>query len=104
MKKIFISQPMADLTDEEILKRREEAVKKLEEFMYGEEFIVIDSFFKNALYSIKPLWFFGKCLQALSDADYVLFLDGWNKARGCRIENICALEYGIQTIYESGLN
>lgn len=104
MKKIFISQPMADLTDEEILKRREEAVKKLEKFMNGEEFIVIDSFFEKAPTYAKPLWFLGKSLELLSDADYVLFLDGWDKARGCRIENICALEYGIQTIYESDLS
>ena len=76
MKKIFISQPMADLTNEEILKRREEAVKKLEGSMDGEEFIVIDSFFEKAPTYAKPLWFLGKSLELLSDADYVLFLDG----------------------------
>lgn len=47
MKKIFISQPMKDLTDNEILKNRDNAVKKLEKFMMGEEFEIIDSFFSK---------------------------------------------------------
>lgn len=33
MKKIFISQPMNGLTDEEIKFNRQEAIKKLEKFM-----------------------------------------------------------------------
>ncbi len=62
MKKIFISQPMKDLTDDEILRNRENAVKKLEKFMMGEEFEIIDSFFQNAPHDAKPLWFLGKSL------------------------------------------
>lgn len=100
MKKIFISQPMNGLTDDEITRKRESAIKKLERFMHGEEFEIIDSFFEAAPYDVKPLWFLGKSLELLSTADYALFLKGWEKARGCKIENTCAQEYGIQTIYE----
>ena len=44
MKKLFISQPMRGKSDDEILKAREEAIKKVEE-MTGERVEVIDSFF-----------------------------------------------------------
>lgn len=101
MKKIFISQPMKGLTNEEIKYRRMEAIKWLEKFMRGEEFEIIDSFFEDAPVDAKTLWYLGESLKKLSTADYALFLQGWDKARGCKIENTCAQEYGIQTIYEN---
>lgn len=33
-------------------------------------------------------------------ADVAYFVKGWNKARGCLIENECAFRYGIKTIRE----
>lgn len=47
MMKLFISQPMNGLSDEEILKQREEA-KKIVEYILGEEVEVIDSFIQGA--------------------------------------------------------
>ena len=103
MKKIFISQPMNGLSDEEIKEKRKEVVDKLPDFMMGEEFEIIDSFFEKAPHDAKPLWFLGKSLELLADADYAIFLDGWSAARGCRMENMCCQEYVIQTIYEKNL-
>ena len=68
MKKLFISQPMKDKTDEEILKVREKAIKSAESKL-GEKIEVIDSFFQNAPHDAKPLWFLGKSLELLSNAD-----------------------------------
>ena len=45
MKRIFISQPMKDKTDEQILKERERAVSAVKEKFNGEDVEVIDSFF-----------------------------------------------------------
>ena len=39
-----------------------------------------------------------KSLELLADADVAYFAKGWESARGCRIENQCAIEYGIDTI------
>lgn len=103
MKKIFISQPMRGLTDDEIKEKRRAVIDKLSAFMRGEEFEVIDSFFERAPHDAKPLWFLGKSLELLADADYAIFMEGWQAARGCRIENMCCQEYGIQTIYEDCL-
>ena len=75
MKKLFISQPMKDKTDDEILAEREKAIKKAEEKI-GEPVEVIDSFFQSAPADARPLWFLGKSLELLSIADMAYFVDG----------------------------
>ena len=97
MKKLFISQPMRDKTDEEIKKEREVAIEAAKKAI-GEDVEVIDSFFEKAPVDVSPLWFLGKSLQLLAKADIAYFAPGWEDARGCKIENICAKEYGIQVI------
>lgn len=100
MKKIFISQPMKDKTNEQILKEREKAVSVVKEKLNGEDVEVIDSFFQSAPHDAKPLWFLGKSLELLSTVDVAYFIGEWKNYRGCRIENTCAKEYGIETIEE----
>ena len=97
MRKVFISQPMNGKTDEEILKVREKAIESARKKL-GEEVEVIDSFFQNAPVDAKPLWFLGKSIELLSTADVAYFAKGWETARGCRIENECAIAYGIDVI------
>ena len=97
MKKLFISQPMKGKTDEEILKEREKAIKSAERQL-GEPVEVIDSFFQSAPVDAKPLWYLSESLKLLSEADIAYFAKGWNEARGCKIENTCAIEYGIPVI------
>lgn len=97
MKKLFISQPMRDKSDEEILKARETAVGFVKAIL-AEDVEVIDSFFQRAPADAKPLWYLGESLKLLATADVAYFAPGWNKARGCIIENLCAKEYGIHTI------
>ena len=98
MKKLFISQPMKGKTDEEILAVREKAIASAKNYLKDEEVEVIDSFFQNAPADARPLWFLGKSLELLSTADVAYFAKGWQDARGCRIENTCAIEYGIDVI------
>ena len=97
MKKLFISQPMRGKTDEEILAERKKAIESAERNL-GEPVEVIDSFFQNAPADARPLWFLGKSLELLSTADIAYFAKGWEDARGCRLENQCAIEYGIEVI------
>lgn len=97
MKKLFISQPMKGKTDEEILKEREHAIELAKQYL-NEDVEVIDSFFKCAPTDAKPLWFLGKSIELLSTADVAYFANGWEEARGCRIEHECAKEYGIDRI------
>lgn len=97
MKKLFISQPMKDKTDAEILAVREQAIQSAKNLL-GEDVEVIDSFFQDAPHDAKPLWFLAKSLELLATADVVYFAKDWEKYRGCRIENTCAVEYSITVI------
>ncbi len=97
MKKLFISQPMRGKTDEEILTVREAAIKSAEKLV-GESVEVIDSFFQSAPADAKPLWYLGEALKLLAQADVAYFAEGWEDARGCKIEHTCAVEYGIDRI------
>ena len=98
MKKLFISQPMNGKTDEEIKAERTDALLKATKQLDGESVELIDSFFENAPHDAKALWFLGKSLELLSTADVAYFAEGWENARGCRIEHECAVQYGIDRI------
>ena len=99
MEKLFISQPMRGKTDAEILAVRKKAIESAEK-QVGEPVEIIDSFFQGAPVDAKPLWYLGESLKLLAEADVAYFAKGWNEARGCKIENTCAIEYGIETIIE----
>jgi hypothetical protein len=104
MKKLFISQPMRGKTDEEILAVREQAIASAEREL-GEKVEVIDSFFQNSPNGMNTsLWCLGRSLELMADADVVYFAKDWEKYRGCRIENECAIEYGIELVIEDYKN
>ena len=102
MKRIFISQPMRGLTDEEILKAREEILIKAEKKI-GEPVELIDSFIEDYPGEINkhiPVFYLGKSIQFLSQADVAYFGGDWKNARGCLIEHEIAKQYGIKIIEE----
>lgn len=103
-KKLFISQPMKDLSNEEIEKERArilETVKKMEFTnedgskwdLKDTNIELIDSFFKDAPHYAKPLWFLGKSFELLSTADIVYFGGDWKNMRGCKLEYEAAKQY-----------
>jgi hypothetical protein len=97
MKKLFISQPMRGKTDAEILAERSNAIQAAKDSV-KDEIEVIDSFFQDAPVDATPLWYLGESLKLLATADVAYFAPGWDKARGCKIENLCAKEYGVHVI------
>lgn len=97
--KVFISQPMVDKTDEQILMERCRAVQAIKE-KYGEDVNVLDSFFQVAPHNAKPLWFLARSIMILSQADVAYFIGDWRDYRGCKAENYMAHAYGIETIEE----
>ena len=101
MKKLYVSQPMRGRTNEQILADRQRAIESAERNL-GEKVEVIDSFFQDAPVDAKPLWYLGKSLELLAAADVAYFAPGWELARGCKIENLCAIEYGITVIEDYG--
>jgi len=97
MKRLFISQPMNGKTDEEILLERQTAVEKARELI-GEEVEVIDTFYTDFSTDAKPLEYLARSIADLAKADVVYFAKGWEEKSGCKIEHICAVEYGIDRI------
>lgn len=110
VKKLFISQPMRGLSDEEILKERERIIGKLRE-TYDHFFNkdtsklfdikLIESFVKEDAPSdtrFPAIWFLGRSLQFLSQADVVWFGSGWDDARGCKMEWYVVSLYMLEEI------
>lgn len=98
MKKLFISQPMRGFNDEEILKAREEIRVKAEKTI-GEPVELLESFFEGFSPTGNiPVAYLGKSISLLAEADVVYFGEGWQDARGCKIEHEVAVQYGIDRI------
>lgn len=89
---------MKGRTDEEILKERQITISIVKELI-GEDIQIIESFFSGAPVETKPLWFLGRSLELLADADIAVFTRGWEYFRGCRIEHLACQEYDITPLY-----
>lgn len=98
--KVFISQPMVDKTDEEIKAARSFAKDCVSMYFPKEDIEVIDSFFKMPQ-GTSPICHLGKSIEKLAEADLVYFVRGWNKYRGCSIENTIAKQYGLIVVEEN---
>jgi hypothetical protein len=92
MKKAIISQPMKGKTEAQIREERSNATTYLE----GQGYEVVDTIFPSFTNEGNvPLKYLAKSLQFIADADLVYFINGWKDARGCKIEHMCCVEYGI---------
>lgn len=100
MKNLFISQPMNGKTKKEILAERDRAMIQAAKRI-GEPVFVLDSVLNDSPEGVnRPLWCLGRSLQIMAEADVAYFTKGWDKARGCRIEHMCADEYGMVVVEE----
>lgn len=88
--KIMISQPMKGKTEEQIKNERAELVRDLEK--QGHK--VIDTIFaEETPEGDARLYYLAKSIDAMSKVDAIIFMPGWEKARGCKIEYEIALKY-----------
>lgn len=98
--KIFISQPMWNKTDAEILAERERAIKAAKAKWGDVE--TLESFFQGAPAEAKPLWFLGESLKVMADADAIILCNGWSDARGCKVEVTAAYAYKLPILFLVG--
>lgn len=98
--KVFISQPMMSLSNEQIKANKKEVVDKLTDLGYE----VLDSVFDyEDIPNIKhkSLFYLAKSLELMAkEADVVYFMDGWSQTRGCILEHACCEHYQITTMYD----
>ena len=92
--KIFISQPMRNKSYTNIEQEKEEIVSWLKE-EYGEIEIIDSVFPMISGKRNKPLRYLANCLELMCDADIVVFAQGYEYARKCKIEYECAVNYGL---------
>jgi len=106
MKKAMLSQPMNGKTEQEIVETRERAIKVLTDMGYE----IVNTLFTDEWYSKEameergvvqiPLCFLAKSLENMSKCHVAYFCDGWQNARGCKIEHDAAVAYGLEVIEE----
>lgn len=96
MKKLFISVPMKGRTEENIRKSMRK-MHKIAQVVWEQELEVIPTYIED-----KPpentkteLWYLGKSIQLLAEADYFIGIDFTNIFHGCDIESDTAFYYGI---------
>ena len=92
--KLFISQPMRGKTDEQIKKERDKVIPKLHQ-QYGKNIEILDTIF-DLEEGTSPLVYLAKSIEVLAQADLAYFMEGWEEARGCVVEYLCATRYGIK--------
>lgn len=105
-KRAMIVQPMAGKSEVEIISTRNKAIKLLESQGYE----VVNTLFTDEWYSKEkmedrgvvniPLCFIAKSLENMSLCKVAYFCKGWEETRGCKIEHVVAVAYGLETIYE----
>ena len=91
----MISQPMRGKTKEQIQSERAALVEELT----GQGYEVVDTVlpdFKNE--GNIPVKYLAKSLEFIADVDGVYFMDGWQDARGCRIEHQVCVDYGVKIL------
>ena len=103
--KVFISQPMHGLSEDQIKHELEEAKKRIISF-YPDKNTDIE--FVSTYEQPHPdpeieyknirLYYLGNSIKRLGECDAIYFCPGWYKANGCRIEHMIAELYNIEIL------
>ena len=106
---VFFSQPMSGLTIDEIKTYRQRMINETftfltEELGYSKELIIndVNRFFDEKKPEDAPdsrLWYLGRSIQAMAEADYIAFARDWASASGCLVEETAARNYFLYRIY-----
>lgn len=102
--KVFVSQPMSGLTDAEIIAVREKVFGDYKADHPNAVLMDAYSEIKKGMgeyytYEHPNVAMLSKAIDMLADSDIVLFAKGWEKHRGCRIEDKIATYYDIKKEY-----
>jgi len=96
--KVFISMPMKAKSTEQVKVEMQKVFGYIKEKLPEAE--LIDSIIDDADRNIAlkgddvGIWYLGKSILLLSEADIVFFVNGWDQYRGCSIEREIAKKYG----------
>ena len=109
IKYLFISQPMSGLTNEEILDVRQKATQFISDKYPQNDVLVLPSYKEqpdNTYNAASAVDLLGNAISLMAKANVIYFVPGWQKSRGCQIENEIARrwleETGVELI-EDGM-
>lgn len=98
MKKIYISQPMNNISWEDVMSTRNELINKIHNSL-GNDVEIVNNIFDDyderisLKYQIKSSWL-------IAESDIVYFAKGWENSRGCCLEEKMAIAYHKQIAKE----
>lgn len=99
----FISQPLLDKSEEDIIATYERAKSFLENLGYevtgAIDFQKDPTLAEKGVFNI-PLFYLARSITEISRCNLIYFCDGWETARGCVVEHKAAEMYGMQILYE----
>ena len=102
--KLFVSLPMSGKTTEQIRQEIVEVSQKFLDIKWNEGVELMAVSVLNSVFDLEegkdPLVYLGKSIELMAQADYVFFVKGWEKARGCQVEHLIAEKYGLEIIEE----
>lgn len=105
---VMVSQPMKDLSIEEIEIERTKLIKGnpgLRDEIFdildlggNDLLLIMDTVIENAD-ELSELECFSRSISFLAKADILVMDPGWSDSRGCRLEEKIAREYGVPVVY-----
>lgn len=100
MKKLFISCPMKGRTEENIRKSMEK-MHKVAEIIFDQQLEVIQTYIedKPPENNHQAVWYLGKSIQLLAEADFFIGVEYSEFYKGCMVESKVARDYGISTTF-----
>ena len=109
IKYLFISQPMSGLMNEEILNVRQKATEFISDKYPDYTISVLPSYKEqpdNTYNATSAVNLLGNAISLMARANVIYFVPGWQKSKGCQIENEVARrwleETGVELI-EDGM-
>lgn len=99
-KKLFISCPMKGRTEENI-RNSMERMHKIAEIIFDQELDVIPTYIEDTPpeSSQQAIWYLGKSIQKLADADFFIGVEDTGVFNGCYVESKVAIAYGINCTF-----
>lgn len=109
MTKVFISQPMTGLDEEDILFTREKEKAKVR-LMFGDDIEFASSYvYEDARKRLEEkykddntnwgIYWLTRSLGSMCTCDTLWLVEGWENSKGCQIEREIAEMYGIEVLY-----
>lgn len=99
--KLFISQPMTGISEDKFIEDREFILKKIQALFPDTKFETINPYRRPyAPEDAHPLWYLGRAIQDIPEADAIVFAEDFADAKGSMVEHYICSIYGLPIIME----